>query len=171
VAIYLLTISYGIIFININTDGEFMGAYENIAFIMRYFFLALFVILVAGLVLVSFNEYREKKRIMAFAGYYIGFAEVVYSDDEDYTAARFGISIETSIGSSSKSDIIISGNGVLKKHASIVKEKNKVIITPNQNAVVQVNGQKIKAKRTLSSGDIVLIGGTALLIHLKEETV
>lgn len=148
-----------------------MGAYENIAFIMRYFFLALFVILVIGLVLVSFNEYREKKRIMAFAGYYIGFAEVVYSDDEDYIKARFGISIETSIGSSNKSDIIISGDGVLKKHASIIKKDNKVFIIPNQNAVIQVNGQKVKIKHTLSSGDIVLIGGTALLIHLKEEAV
>lgn len=148
-----------------------MGAYENVAFIMRYFFLALFIILVIGLVWVSFNEYREKKRIMAFAGYYIGFAEVVYSDDEDYTSARFGLSIETSIGSSSKSDIIISGKGILKKHASIIKKDNKVIIIPNQDAVVQVNGQKIKLKRTLISGDIVLIGGTALLIHLKEEAV
>lgn len=148
-----------------------MGAYENIAFIMRYFFLALFVVLVLGLVLVSFNEYREKKHIMAFAGYYIGFAEVVYSDDEDYASARFGISIETSIGSASKSDIIISGKGVLKKHANIIKKDNKVIIIPNQNAIVQVNGQKVKLKHTLTSGDIVLIGGTALLIHLKEEAV
>ena len=146
-----------------------MVIYENIAYFMRYWFLGLFLIIVIGLIVVSVNEYREKKRIMAFAGLYLGFAEVIYSDDSDYEGARFGITVETSIGTAQKSDIIITGKNVLKKHAKIVQRDEKLLLVPFEGAVTQLNGKRINRARQLHTGDIILIGGTAMRIHLKAE--
>lgn len=141
--------------------------YEGIALIARYVFVALFAVMVIGLILVSYNEYKEKKRILAFAGIYLGFAEVIYSDDEEYIGEKFGITQTTNIGTSSRADILLSGKNIFKKHCIIYDKENELYIRPI-NGITQLNGIKIEEEKKLKEGDILLIGETALLVHLKE---
>jgi pSer/pThr/pTyr-binding forkhead associated (FHA) protein len=72
---------------------------------------------------------------------------------------------ETVIGSASESDVVLSGSGVLPRHAVVQSAPAGVAIRPLDAAEVKVNGVRLSAEPTpLLHGDKIEIGGRELLV-------
>ena len=72
---------------------------------------------------------------------------------------------ETVIGSASESAVVLSGSGVLPRHAVVQSAPAGVAIRPLDAAEVKVNGVRLSAEPTpLLHGDKIEIGGRELLV-------
>jgi predicted component of type VI protein secretion system len=105
---------------------------------------------------------------MAYAGTYIGYLDVVYSSGNDVEQGdRFTLAAENTIGCGSNSNIVIDGTGVMKKHARIFARDDDIWLQSVVPGNTQVNGRSVKDMQSLRTGDIVLVGDTAFMVHLK----
>jgi len=149
-----------------------MEIYEAVAFALRYWFIFVVIAILVCVIIVSVAEYRDKKRIMYYAGTYIGYLEVVFSKGGDtQTGDRFTLALENEIGSSSQCNIVIKEEGVMKKHAKIYAQGKDVILKAVDSGITQLNGRPVKEEISIRPGDIILIGDTALMVHLKEVNI
>lgn len=146
-----------------------MEIYEAVAFALRYWFVFVVIAILICVIIVSIAEYRDKKRIMHYAGTYIGYLEVVYSKGSDAEIGdRFTLAAENELGSGSHCNIVIKEEGVMKKHAKIFMQGKNVVLKAMDLNNTQLNGRPVREEQFIRNGDIVLVGDTALMVHLKE---
>ncbi len=147
-----------------------MEIYEAVAFAMRYWFVFAVIAILFCVIIVSIAEYVDKKRIMAYAGAYLGYLEVIYTEEESELEQgdRFALARQNLIGSAAGCDIIINDRDIMRKHAKIFIRHGEVMLEVNAPANTQLNGRPVKHDVSVKSGDVLLIGETALMVHLKE---
>ena len=145
-----------------------MEIYEAVAYALRYWFVFVIIAILICVIIVSIVEYRDKKRIMAYAGTYIGYLDVVYSSGNDLNEGdRFTLAADNIIGCGNNCNIVINETGVMKKHARLFAKDNDVWLQAAVPGNTQVNGRPVKDVQDMRTGDIILIGDTALMVHLK----
>lgn len=146
-----------------------MEIYEAVAFALRYWFVFVIIAILICVIIVSVTEYRDKKRIMQYAGTYIGYMEVIYSKGSGAEIGdRFTLAADNDIGSGSHCNIVINEEGVMKKHVRIFVQGKDVVLRALDSNNTQLNGHPVKDGQLIHTGDIILVGDTALMVHLKE---
>lgn len=149
-----------------------MELYQAVAYAMRYWFVFVILAILLCVIIVSIAEYRDRKKVMANAQSYIGYLDVVYtSADNLMEGDRFALAESNVIGSSCGCNIVINDAGVQKKHLKIYSKKGGVVVDIYTPGSAQLNGRAVKHEEPVFSGDILLIGETALKVHLKGERV
>nr|VFJ86982.1 MAG: FHA modulated ABC efflux pump with fused ATPase and integral membrane subunits [Candidatus Kentron sp. LFY] len=69
------------------------------------------------------------------------------------------------IGVDASCHIVISGDGVLPRHARLLLEREQAFLKPVDSAQVIVNGERIEGKHFLNHGDWVIIGKTVFQLR------
>lgn len=76
---------------------------------------------------------------------------------------------ETSIGKSKSNDIVLPMPNVSRFHAVIAKKRKEWVITDTFSKTgIEVNGEKIEARRVIEDGDIIKIGSIPLKFQCAE---
>ncbi|MBQ9942155.1 MAG: FHA domain-containing protein [Christensenellaceae bacterium] len=142
------------------------AVYETVAYIMRYWFIAVIGLMLLTLILVSRREYRERKAVMGEVGQYIGYLEVIGGAD-DVLGERVGIMKENRLGSSQSCDIVISDPSVRKNHAVIYKKDDQVILVPTEAGSTRINGRRATRPHAIITGDVVQFGDISARVYVK----
>ena len=142
--------------------------HEVAAYAMRYWFLLLMALMLFAVVYISVKEYKQRKLVLSEAGKYMGYLEIAYGNDE-LVGINIAIEEKNSVGSSPKSDIFIDDSSVLKSHALLYLERDRLLVSPLGEGAVHVNGRKALKPKRLKDGDIIEFGSIATILHLREE--
>ena len=137
-------------------------AYSALAGITKYWYLLLTALMLLSLCAVSVSEYRQRKRIKAEAGRFIGYLELI-SD-----GTRLGLTHENLIGSGSRADIIIDAPNVARSHALITFRDSRLLLRPISGET-KINGRKAIREHEIFTGDRIELGGVGFNVVLREE--
>jgi len=147
-----------------------MQIYEAVAYAMRYWFVLVILAILLCVIVVSIVEYRDRKKVMANAESHIGYMDVVYTAANNLEEGdRFALAKSNIIGSSASCNIVINDRDVMKKHVKINSKEDGVYVEVYAPNNTQLNGRAVKNEEPVFSGDILLMGNTALMLHIKEE--
>ena len=143
--------------------------YSTLAYVLRYWFVLLFVLMLIGLVLVSVKEFKEKKLVLTEVGRYIGYFEVT-EGPEEMMGTRIGLTEENTIGSGKNSDIYFGDRSVAKNHAVLYMRDDKMILQPTGNGLVRINGRRAEKPHAVKPGDTLSFGAIEVEIIRKERS-
>lgn len=147
-----------------------MQIYEAVAYAMRYWFVLVILAILFCVIVISIVEYRDRKRIMANAESFVGYMDVLQTSANNLEEGdRFALAKSNIIGSAASCNIIINEKGVMRKHVRIDAGDDGVFIEVYAPNNTQLNGRPVKNTAPVASGDVLLIGSTALMLHIKEE--
>ena len=129
-------------------------AYDIIAALMRYVFLALLLYFVITLIIRSVSEYRYLKQAQRMLDLSIRYIEIL--SPERYKGIQFKLLDKNTIGTAEDADIRLSKTMLKQHHAHIDLIKGEYRFFTKKKRFCEINGQPVIRKRTtLADGDIV----------------
>jgi hypothetical protein len=147
-----------------------MQIYEAVAYAMRYWFVLVILAILFCVIVISIVEYRDRKKVMANAESFVGYVDVLNTSANNLEEGdRFALAKSNIIGSSASCNIIINEKGIMKKHMRIDLKDEGVFLEVYAPNNTQLNGRPVKNATRVASGDMLLIGSTSLMVHLKED--
>ena len=144
------------------------GIYEAAALGMRFWFLAVVILVLLGVTAISIKEYTEKRYVLRIAGSSIGYLHIV-SGPEEIRSENLQLMRENTIGRSRRVDIYLRDNSISKAHSQIYLARDGgVYLNRLGRGDVTVNGQPVYDTVPVYSGDMICFGNIVASIHIKE---
>jgi len=143
--------------------------FEAFSLAMRYWFVVVIFIVLAGSVGISIREYRQKSVVLGIARSSIGYLNVV-SGPDDVLGENLQLMEENTIGRSRRVDIMLGDRSIDKVHCLVHRDENgDVCISRMTDADITINGAKLEESAILFSGDMICLGNVVTQLHIKED--
>ncbi len=143
--------------------------YEAFSLAMRYWFVVVIFIVLAGSVGISVKEYRQKHYVLGLATASIGYLNVLSGPDE-VLGENLQLMEENTIGRSRRVDIMLYDRSVDKVHCLIYRDENSdVCISRITQGDITINGKQLEDSAILFTGDMICFGNVVTQLHIKEE--
>ena len=145
------------------------GIYEAAAIAMRYWFVAVALIVLLGVTGISVKEYRDKRYVLSIAQSSIGYLTII-SGPDDVMGENLQLMQKNTIGRSRRCDIMLADRSVDKAHSQIERSlSGAVYLKRLGKGEVSHNGRSIESRARLKSLDTVCFGNVVAKVHLKED--
>ena len=143
--------------------------YEAFSLAMRYWFVVVIFIVLAGSAGISVKEYRQKHYVLGLANSSIGYLNVLSGPDE-ILGENLQLMEENTIGRSRRVDIMLYDRSVDKVHALIYRDENgDVCISRITKDDITINGEALEDTAILFTGDMICFGNVVTQLYIKEE--
>ena len=144
------------------------GIYEAMALGMRFWFLAVVILVLLGVTAISIKEYTEKRYVLRVASRSIGYLHIV-SGPEEIMKENLQLMRENTVGRSRRVDINLRDNSISKAHSQIYLAQDGIVyVNRLSRGEVTVNGQPVNDTAPVYSGDIICFGNVVARLHIKE---
>ena len=148
-------------------------AYELLAAIAKYWFIALALFILVRMVLSVTREMRIEQQVqkeIGRAGTGIN-ATLVLLSDEDRKLKRgksYPVSGETTVGSAARCDVTIKSPSLEGMHCILNMDRQGMGVYPVGRAFVVVDGEPVEGRAAAGDGSIIQMGGLVFRLMLEE---
>lgn len=148
-------------------------AYELLASIARYWFIALALFILVRMLLSVTREMRIERQVqkeIGRAGAGVN-ATLILLSDEDRKLKRgkaYPVSGETTIGRAARCDAVIKSTSLLGMHCIIGADRSGMYVSPVGKAFVVVDGEPVSGRAPVRDGSHIQMGGLIFLLRLEE---
>lgn len=129
------------------------------AFCMRYALTILMASALLRILFIAASQWRSARRSADSAASRIGKLT-------DASGREYGLDPDNILGRSRRCDIVIPDPTVAGVHAQIYRRRKTVYLQPIIRGRVYLNGEPVTRRARLRSGDVVAVGGAALIVSL-----
>ena len=150
------------------------SAYELLASLARYWFIALALFIAVRLVVAVLREMRIEWRVqreISEAGTGIH-ATLVLLSDEDGRLRRgklYPVEGETTVGAAPRCDVRISSRSLRGVHCILAMEREGLRVVPVGEAFVVVDGEVVERRALAHDGSTIQLGGLVFRLRLEED--
>ncbi|BDF59411.1 hypothetical protein CE91St36_22280 [Christensenellaceae bacterium] len=145
-------------------------AFEVASYAMRYWFIALVLVILIAVIYISYKEYQQKKQVMTQVGQFGGYMQII-AGPEEFIGDRFGLTPVSNIGSAGNCDIILPDRTVAPRHAVIYQDGDDYYIQPTGKAETRINDRRAVNTHKLKTGDKLTFGRISLRIYFKRTRI
>ena len=148
-------------------------AYELLASIAKYWFIALALFILVRMLLSVTREMRIERQVqkeIGRAGTSVN-ATLILLSDEDRKQKRgkaYSVSGETTVGSAERCDIRIRSASLQGMHCILSMERGGMSVVPVGRAFVVVDGEPVSGRAPVQEGSHIQMGGLIFLLRLEE---
>ena len=148
-------------------------AYELLASIARYWFIALALFILVRMLLSVTREMRIERQVrkeIGRAGAGIS-ATLILLSDENKKLKRgkaYSVSGETTLGAAARCDIAIRSAALQGMHCILGTESGGIYVAPVGKAFVAVDGEPVSGRAQVGDGSHIQMGGLIFLLRLEE---
>ena len=148
-------------------------AYELLAAIAKYWFIALALFILVRMLLSVTREMRIEQQVqkeIGLAGASIN-ATLILLSDEDRKLKRgkaYPVSGETTVGTAMRCDVTIKSPSLQGMHCILGADRSGMYIAPVGKAFVVVNGEPVTGRAPVQDGSHIQMGGLIFLLRLEE---
>jgi hypothetical protein len=146
------------------------SAFEVVSYAMRYWFIALILVVLIALIYISYKEYQQKKYVMTELEQFAGYMQIT-GGPREFIGDRFGLAEENVIGSAQGCDIIIPDRSILPHHAKIYQKDDDFYLVPAKGADTKINGRRAVNSHKLKTGDKLSFGTVDLRVYFKRTRI
>lgn len=149
-------------------------AYELLASIAKYWFIALAVFILVRLVISVIREMRIEGQVQKEiyeAGTGINATLILLSDEERRTrrGKLYAVEGETTVGRSRRCDVCLHSPSVRRVHCILNMERAGMAVVPVGRAFVVVDGEVVQGRALAQDGATIQIGGMVFRLRLEDE--
>ena len=145
-------------------------AFEVASYAMRYWFIALVLVILIAVIYISYKEYQQKRQVMTQVGQFGGYMQII-AGPQEFIGDRFGLTQENSIGSADACDIVLPDRTVAPRHAVIFFEDDDYYIKPSDRAETKINDRRASSTHKLKTGDKLSFGDVSMRIYFKRTRI
>jgi len=148
-------------------------AYELLASIAKYWFIALALFILFRMLLSVTREMRIERQVqkeIGRAGASIN-ATLILLSDEDRKLKRgksYPVSGETTVGTAARCDVTIKSPSLEGMHCILGADRNGMYVAPVGRAFVVVDGEPVSGRAAVQDGSHIQMGGLIFLLRLEE---
>lgn len=148
-------------------------AYELLAAIAKYWFIALALFILVRLILSVTREMRIEHQVqkeIGRAGTSVNATLVLLSDEERRLkrGKLYAVSGETTIGRSMRCDVTIKNASLQGMHCILNMERDGMSVVPVGRAFVVVDGEPVEKRALALDGSQIQMGGLIFRLRLEE---
>ncbi len=145
-------------------------AFEVASYAMRYWFIALVLVILIAVIYISYKEYQQKKQVMTQVNQFGGYMQII-AGPEEFIGDRFGLTQQNSIGSAGNCDIVLPDRTVAPRHALIFAEGDEYYVKPESRTETKINDRRAVNTHKLKTGDKLSFGDISMRIYFKRTRI
>lgn len=151
-----------------------MTAYELLAAIAKYWFIALALFILVRMILSVTREMRIEQQVqreIGRAGTSVSATLILLSDEERKLkrGKAYLVGGETTVGSAARCDITIKSGSLQGMHCIFSAERGCMYVVPVGKAFVVVDGELVAGRVQVKDGAHIQMGGLIFMLDLEEK--
>ncbi|MEA4853781.1 MAG: FHA domain-containing protein [Christensenella sp.] len=146
------------------------STFEIVSYAMRYWFIAIVLIILIAVIYISYKEYQQKKYVMTEINQFAGYMQII-GGPREFLGDRFGLADENEIGSAQNCDIAVPDRSILPRHAHIYRQDDDFYLEPASGADTKINGRRAINAHKLKTGDKVSFGNVDMRVYFKRTRI